>query len=649
MALPAPNLDDRTFQDIVDETKRLIPRYCPEWTNHNLSDPGVALIELFAWMSEMVLFRMNQVPDRLYTKFLDLVGIQPFPPSVARAALTFYLTGVRDRPVVVPAGTEVGTTGGLAGDTVVFSTRDDLVMAPPHLVAAKTGTAADEALLVDAWDDLRLPGSELTCFNSDPISPGDAMYLGFADSLAGSLIRLTVSASIEGIGVDPTDPPISWEVWSGQTWLQAQVQGDSTGGLNRDGHILLALPAAMEAISLGGTRAFWLRGRLRAARADQASYRASPRIASLTVDTLGGTVPAEHAVVVGQEPVGRSDGTADQVFNLRQAPVLPRRDGERVRVVTLTETTEWSEVEDFTGSGPTDRHYVLDGATGEIRFGPTVRYADGTIRQHGAIPPDGAEIVMTGYRHGGGAAGNVGANTLTSIRTGIAYVDRVTNMAPATGGVDAETVGNAKLRGPMTLRTGQRAVTAHDFERLTLEASTEVARVRCLAPTGPGCPVRLLVVPQVRTSPDEQRIDDFALTADLYHRISDHLEPRRMLGATVDIGTPYYQGVTVAALIQALPGRPAALVRQRALDVLYRWVNPLTGGPDGDGWAFDTDLNAAALSELLEAIEGVDRVEEVLLFAYDLRTGQRVGPGRELIRLDRQSLFLSARHQVVVR
>ena len=44
MALPAPNLDDRTFQDIVDEAKRLIPRYTPEWTNHNLSDPGVALI-----------------------------------------------------------------------------------------------------------------------------------------------------------------------------------------------------------------------------------------------------------------------------------------------------------------------------------------------------------------------------------------------------------------------------------------------------------------------------------------------------------------------------------------------------------------------------------------------------------------------------
>lgn len=649
MALPAPNLDDRTFQDIVDETKRMIPRYCPEWTNHNLSDPGVALIELFAWMSEMVLFRMNQVPDRLYTKFLDLVGIQPFPPSVARADLTFWLSGPRETPVVVPVGTEVSTSGGLPGESVVFSTATNLVIAPPQLVSAKTGTAGNEGLLVDAWDDLRLAGSELACFTSDPIAPGDAVYFGFADSLAGSLIRLTVEASIEGIGVDPADPPITWEVWSGETWLIAAVHNDTTGGLNRNGHLLLALPPAMEALSLGGTRAFWLRGRLRAPRGEQPFYRASPRISALTVETLGGTVAAEHAEVLGHESAGRSDGTPDQTFQLRRAPVLPRRDGERVSVIAVNETAEWTEVESFTASGPGDRHYVLDGATGEIRFGPTVRYSDGSARQHGAIPPDGAEIVMSGYRHGGGATGNVGANTLTLMRTSVPYVDRVTNLGPATGGVDAETVANAKLRGPLTLRTGERAVTVRDFERLTMEASTEVARVRCLPPSGPGVPVRLFVVPQVRSTPDAHHIDDFALSPALYQRIEEYLEPRRLLGTTVDVGTPYYQGVTVAALVQALPGRPTALVRQRALDVLYRYVNPLTGGADGDGWPFDTDLNSAPIAEMIEAIEGVERVDEVLLFAYDLRTGQRVGQGRELIRLDRSSLFLSARHQVVVR
>ena len=109
MTLPVPDLDDRRFQDLVDEAKRLIPEFCPEWTNHNLSDPGVALIELFAWMSEMVLFRVNQVPDALYTRFLNLVGIEPFPAAPATVDLTFWLAGTPDQPVLVPAGTTVGT------------------------------------------------------------------------------------------------------------------------------------------------------------------------------------------------------------------------------------------------------------------------------------------------------------------------------------------------------------------------------------------------------------------------------------------------------------------------------------------------------------------------------------------------------------
>ncbi len=128
MSLQAPNLDDRRFQDIVDETKLLIPKYCPEWTNHNLSDPGVALIELFAWMSETLLYRLNQVPDRFYTKFLELMGIAPFPPTAAQADLTFWLSTVLDEPVTVRAGTQVGAPG--AGSPVVFETVEDLVIAP---------------------------------------------------------------------------------------------------------------------------------------------------------------------------------------------------------------------------------------------------------------------------------------------------------------------------------------------------------------------------------------------------------------------------------------------------------------------------------------------------------------------------------------
>jgi predicted phage baseplate assembly protein len=657
VAIEAPNLDDRTFQDIVDEAKRLIPRYCPEWTNHNLSDPGVALIELFAWMSEMVLYRLNQVPDRLYVKFLNLVGIEPFPASVARADVTFLLSTVLDQAVVVPEGTEVATAE-LEGEAVIFSTTEELVISPPRLMAAKTGTAGNDQLFFDAWDDVRFEGAEVVCFTSDPITPGDAMYLGFEDSLAGNLLRLTVKATIAGTGIQPEDAPIAWESWSGESWVPARVQSDTTGGLNRNGQILLLVPPrAAQPLSLGDTRAFWLRARLLTARNGQPFYQASPRVGEVKAETLGGTVVAEHATVIGPEVLGRSDGTPGQSFAVLRAPVLPRTDGERAQVVVTGDHTRpgeqrtrpWEEVDDFTASGPEDHHYVLHSGSGTVEFGPSVRYADGSTRQHGAAPPDGAEMTITRYRHGGGGAGNVGADTLTVMRSSVAFIDRVTNFDPATGGVDPETVRNAKLRGPLTLRTGQRAVTVRDFERMTLESSSEVARVRCLAPASAGAPVRLLVVPDVRRRPDEHVLDDFALSDQLVAGIGDHLEPRRLLGTSVEICTPFYQGVTVAGLVQALPGRPHTLVRQRCLDALYRYVNPLVGGADGNGWAFDTDLNASPVSEILEAVEGVERVEELLLFPYDLRTGQRVGAGREMVHLDAQSLFLSARHQVIVR
>jgi predicted phage baseplate assembly protein len=648
MVLPAPNLDDRKFQDLVDEAKRLIPRYCPEWTNHNLSDPGVALIELFAWMSEMILFRLNQVPDRLFVHFLNLVGIEPFPPSVARAELTFWLSSALDQSVTVAAGTQVSTAGEIDSHAIVFTTAAQLVVAPPSLEAAVTERAGSEQYL-PVTDELRYDGGAVTCFSSSPVTPGDALYLGFADSVAGNVLRVSVQASAEGIGVDPRNPPLAWEVWTGEAWVICAVHDDTTGGLNRQGILTLLVPLAHEPLTLAGIRAHWLRVRLLAPAAGQPTYQTSPQLRSLQVVAIGGTVPAEHAMNVAQESIGRSDGRPGQSFTVAHSPVLPRRAEETVRVIDLDGAEDWTEVDDFTESGPRDHHFVWDSSTGVVTFGPRVRYADGSVVQRGSVPRDGAEILTTSYRHGGGATGNVGAGTLTVMRTTVPFVERVANLRPATGGVDAETVDDAKQRGPMTIRSGQRAVTAGDFERLTKEASTEVARARCLPASQPGGPVRVLVVPHVRTAPETHRLDDYALAEPLLQQIQQHLDDRRLVGSSIEVGTPYFQGISVAALMRAAPGRPSTLVRQRAVDALARYLNPLTGGSDNEGWPFDADLNTATLSQLLESIEGVDRVDEVLLFEYDLRTRRRLGAAKDVIQLDAHSLFLSAEHQVVVR
>src|SRR5213082_1227922 len=119
MSLPVPKLDDRTFQSLVDEAKARIPQYCEEWTDHNVSDPGVTLIELFAWMTELLIYRLNQVPKAHYIQFLRMFGITLADPVPATTAVTFLLSkplpAVRlasETPagVKIPAGTEVAST-----------------------------------------------------------------------------------------------------------------------------------------------------------------------------------------------------------------------------------------------------------------------------------------------------------------------------------------------------------------------------------------------------------------------------------------------------------------------------------------------------------------------------------------------------------
>ena len=117
MPLAAPNLDDRTFAQIVAEAKTLIPRYTPEWTDFNESDPGITLVQLFAWMTDMLIYRLNRVPDRNYVEFLRLLGIELQPAQPASVELTFTLARNDLDSVMVPKGTQIAAaaSGGEIG------------------------------------------------------------------------------------------------------------------------------------------------------------------------------------------------------------------------------------------------------------------------------------------------------------------------------------------------------------------------------------------------------------------------------------------------------------------------------------------------------------------------------------------------------
>ena len=131
MSLPAPNLDDRRFQNLVDDAKRLVQRRCPEWTDHNVSDPGVTLIEAFAYMTDQLLYRLNRVPERNYVRFLELIGVKLFPPTAASVGVTFWLSAPQKDSITVPSGIEVATMRGEGSDSAIaFTTTEQLVIVP---------------------------------------------------------------------------------------------------------------------------------------------------------------------------------------------------------------------------------------------------------------------------------------------------------------------------------------------------------------------------------------------------------------------------------------------------------------------------------------------------------------------------------------
>ena len=195
-------------------------------------------------------------------------------------------------------------------------------------------------------------------------------------------------------------------------------------------------------------------------------------------------VRAEHAAANATSTLGTSDGTPGQVLPLRFSPVLPLADGEplEVREPGADRWLQWTAVESFAESAPDDRHFKLDAPTAQLELGPAVRQPDGGWTQYGAIPLQGADLRMNGYRHGGGRHGNVAANTLTQLRSAIPGVASVTNPRPAYGGVDPESLDSARQRAAMEIRTRYRAVTAEDFEFLVGEASSRVGRTICVSP-----------------------------------------------------------------------------------------------------------------------------------------------------------------------
>jgi hypothetical protein len=607
-------LDDLRFQELVSEARTRIARDSPEWTEHNVSDPGITLIELFAWFTDVLAYRINRIPERLHLALLDLIGITPAPPRLARTRVRLML----ERPaegLTIPAGTEVAAPRTAGQDAIVFGTTESLTFA----------------------------GGELSVHALDPAHSDQALLLGFDRPLSGLVIRIELDGP-PADGLAPGPPPV-WEA-SGPagTWLEATAVDDETDGLLLgSGAITVDVPEQAVPAVLDGHELHWIRCR----------GAGRPGLVARRAVVVGATVPAVHRGTVVEESLGVSEGTAGVAYPLRHRPVLSLEPGEtlEVREPGSDAWNEWQLVPSFASSTSGDCHFMLDSVRGEIRFGPAIRQPEGGWRRFGAVPPAGSALRFSRYRYGGGAAGNVAAGALTLLASPLAGVARVTNPRAAMGGADAESPGGARRRAALELRTRSRAVTAQDFEALTLEASPRVARALCVAPRGDGA-VRVHVLPRVEPPDRLLTVEELTPEKGLMELLADKLEERRLMGMSVLLMPARLRGVSVAVEVRAAPLADLERVRQDVEHALYAYLNPLIGGsPDGPGggWPVGRALNQGELFGIVYGISGVRSVVVLRMYETDLRTGEQAAQATDgRMEIEPDELVASGRHFVRV-
>jgi predicted phage baseplate assembly protein len=621
MPMQAPDLDDRRFADIVAEAKSLIPRYTREWTDHNDSDPGITLIQLFAWMTEMLLYRLNQVPERNYIKFLQLLGIELKPAQPARAELTFTLARTDVDAVMVPKGTQVAAGGG--PEPLVFETDEALIAVGARLKAVQSfdglayavGTTKNKA--VGQWF------YPFGVFARE----GSALLLGFDSPVVFTTqqVNLAVYVFSEGdrtaqthcdLEIDqmPVPATLAWEYWDSRHWEPMSVDKDESRAFSRSGHVYVRGPGdkiKKDRIGDAPEPLYWIRCRL-----VRSTYESAPRLDMV----LTNTVRATQAQTVRDEVVGGSDGRPGQTFRLANAPVVVRErapqvagaDGATVTVTSLhLEVDEghgfaaWQEVDDFYASAPDAPHYVLNRTTGEISFG------DG---RHGRIPVanlsnPNSNIVAREYRYGGGKSGNVGAGAIKELQTFVDGIDSVTNLRAADGGAEEETVSDAKLRAPRELKSKGRAVTAQDFEDLAVATpGVRVRRAKALPLVHPKFPdAQIPGVVTVIIVPGSEAPNPMPSEATI-RIVCAHLNLHRLLTSEVYVVAPRYHRVKIEADVVARSDADLAEVKNKLDENLKNFFHPLKGGDLGKGWEFGHDIFYSDVYRIILQSPGVDRI-----------------------------------------
>lgn len=638
MPLPPPTLDNRRAQALVDELVARVPAYTPEWTNFTDSDPGVTLIQLFAHITESLLYRTNQIPERNRAKFLQLLGVPLAPAQEARGLVAFANGRGPSDTLVVPRGTEL-FAGALPFRTatsldvlplearfyvrrpivtptqeqqdyyallyasynkpvpqtlalyetveVVGGTDVDLAETVDHsLWVALLGRTTDNVPVKDrdGWDDLRgkLAGRTLS-LGMKPDQGADQISVqpGTPPVLSDGLLRFELP-SPGPIALDANGAPLP-------TYARVTARADFDP-LTQPGIIELALPGAA-GLDL------WHLDPLEAGVGDLPPAADAPDVAARIVTWLrirsGSTTDVKldwvginaaqirQQLLISAEQLAPGDGTPNQIRRLRQSPVL----AGSVTLASIENDTrhDWTAIDDIRAAAPEvkipntpDMGDPLDVFSCDPEAG-VISFGDGFTGRRPIL----GEALYASYACTAGAAGNVGAGALKAgpmVPAGVT----ATNPVLTWGGADAESVSAAETQIPRFITHRDRLVTADDFRAIAWRTpGVSIGRIEVLPAAHPDVvPLTVGSAPgavTLMTIPIRDPLHPDAPRADrpFLTTLCNYLDPRRLVTTELVLRGPDYVGIWISIGIEVAGGRNVSEVVEAVKTRIKAFLSPL--------------------------------------------------------------------------
>ncbi|PYI55179.1 putative baseplate assembly protein [Paenibacillus flagellatus] len=385
--LPLPDLDDRMYEQMVREARQAIPKLLPQWTDENAHDPGMTMIELLAWMTEMQQYYLNRITAKNELKFLKLLGASPREALSATCEVAF--TGT-DRPLTIPRGTP------MRAYDQTFETDETLRLVPASLekVIVRTATAVG-----DFTSNLK-SGIAFYAFGPEA-ARGSRLFIGFDRELPQNTdivlsIRLSERYPVPvGRGGDvygSEEPPepiatsaVSWtyacDREEGESWAPVETVSDTTSQLSRSGRLTFRVTGPMRPLAMypaDDRKRYWICCSL-----DREGYELSPKLDSLCMNA----VRAVERRTYSEFALFHSNGEPGLVCEMSgywayagKLTVQVRDDRDRWR--------DWQIVPGLDRCGPDDACCAAerDLAARSVR----IRFGDGT---NGRIPQPGRDRI----------------------------------------------------------------------------------------------------------------------------------------------------------------------------------------------------------------------------------------------------------------